>query len=132
MAARKSTSPVKGSQLFASALSISREEVYPTRAAALRAAARHHRALLREDARGLSSDAARRLRSRLGDERADDLHELLAQLGVDEVVALEAGRRMPDRDAALEDAGAHRAEHLPQLGLRPHGAECACARADDR
>src|SRR5919198_1065681 len=35
-------------------------------------------------------------RSGLRDKRRDDLGELLAQLGVDEVVALEAGRRMPD------------------------------------
>src|SRR4051812_8074798 len=45
-------------------------------------------------------------------------------------VVAELLARVADRELGLGDACAHRAEHLAELGRRPHPAERACARAD--
>src|SRR3954453_5000100 len=65
-------------------------------------------------------------------ERLDDLSELLAQLVVDQVpFGVEPLVRMPERHLPVDDACAGRREDLPQLGLRPDGAECARRCTDD-
>jgi hypothetical protein len=44
---------------------------------------------------------------------------------------VELGVRVPDGDVDIEDAGADRGQHLPELGLGPDCAECARACSDD-
>ena len=67
----------------------------------------------------------------LRDERLQRVAEAFPDLVADEpavVVELLAG--VADGELGLGDAGAHRAQHLPQLRSGPDASEGACARAD--
>src|SRR5262249_14936624 len=68
---------------------------------------------------------------RPGQQQGQRVVQLPADLPVGEAsVGVELLRRVAHRDLGVDDARAHRAEDLAHLGLGPHGAEHADARAD--
>ena len=60
-----------------------------------------------------------RARLDLVDERCDGCVELVVVIRVDERAAVDLLAGLADDDLALDDAGAHRGEHLAELGLGP-------------
>ena len=67
-----------------------------------------------------------------GEEVGEDVLEACAQLVVGErEVVVEGLVCVSDRELVVEDVRAGGGEHLPELGLRPDGAEDAGAGADD-
>src|SRR6187551_956595 len=61
-----------------------------------------------------------------GDERVDDLAELLAEISVHQrTVLVESRRRVADSEFGVDDTGADCAQNLAELGLGPDRAEGA-------
>src|SRR3954471_10681834 len=72
-------------------------------------------------------------RLELAEQQVHDFADLFFEVRIRQPpLVVEARLCMPDRDFALDHAGAGRAQHLAELSLGPYGAEHPGARTDDR